>query len=304
MRKATLLLALLFAVLFYGCAETGPESGAYEVYFGGHAGEFGGSALVPEYRELQEGDDPAEALVHYLLQGPEGENHVRVIPEGTALRGVQLENGVVTVDFSARYGTLSGIELTLADYSVTMTLSQLPGVTAVVTTVEGDQITYRDHERLSGEDVRLSIYRETPVKRQIILYFPRQDGKGLEQEERTILLREDETLTIAALHALSQGPETEGLLAVLAETELISAKVRDGVCYLNLAASFRDMAPENSAEDRLVIQALVETLCSLDNVTAVRFLSEGESMTRYGSVDLREPQRAAADEQAGEPSLP
>lgn len=291
MKPVTLLLALALGVLLWGCGETGGQGEAYQVYFGTHAGEFGGPALAPEYRELREGEEPAEALVRYLLQGPEGEGFTRVIPQGTALRGVRLEDGVATVDFSARYGTLSGIELTLADYSVTMTLSQLPEVESVVTLVEGDPITYRDHERLKGEDVRLFIYRETPVKRQIILYFPGQDGKGLEQEERTILLRENETLTTAVLHALCQGPETEGALGVLTEAELISAKVRDGVCYLNLTDSFGDMAPESPAENRLVIKALVETLCRLDNITEVRLLSEGDTMTRYGSVDLTEPLR-------------
>ena len=289
MKRVTLLFALALAALLWGCGETGGQDETYKVYFGTRTGEFGTSALAPEYRELKEDENPAEALVRYLLQGPEGEGFSRVIPQGTVLRGVRVENGLATVDFSARYGTLSGIELTLADYSVTMTLSQLPEVESVVTLVEGDPITYRDHERLQGEDVRLSIYRETPVKRQIVLYFPCQDGQGLEQEARTILLREDETLTTAALYALCQGPETEGALGVLTEAEVISVKVRDGVCYLNLAASFRDMASESAAQNRQVIEALVETLCHLDNNPEVRLLSEGDGMTRYGSVDLTEP---------------
>ena len=291
MKPVTMLLALLLAVSLWGCGEAGTGHETYKVYFGARTGEFGGPALLPEYREPREGEEPAEVLISYLLEGPEGENLIRVIPEGTVLRGIQLEKGVATVDFSARYGTLSGIELTLADYSVTMTLSQLPEVEAVVTTVEGDRITYRDHERLMGEDVRLSIYRESPVKREIALYFPRQDGKGLEREDRTILLREDETLTTAALHALCQGPEATGILGVLTEAELISAKVRDGVCYLNLAASFQDMASESLVENRLVIEALTETLCHLDNITELRLLSEGESMIRYGAVSLTEPLR-------------
>ena len=298
MKPMTLLLALLLAVSLWGCGEARAEDETYQVYFGVRNGAFGGPALLPEHRDPREEEaSVAEGLIRYLIQGPEGETLVRLIPEGTVLRGIQMENGVATVDFSSRYGTLSGIELTLADYSVTMTLSQLPEVKAVVTTVEGDRITYRDHERLTGEDIRLSIYRDTPVKRQVALYFPRQDGQGLEREDRTILLREDETLTAAALHALCQGPESAELLGILTEAELISAKVRDGVCYLNLAASFLDMASENPAENRLVTEALTETLCGLDNITELRLLSEGESMTRYGAVNLKEPLRSKLPEE-------
>ena len=70
-----------------------------------------------------------------------------------ALRGWTLEDGLLTVDFSARYASLSGVSLTLADYSVAETLCQLDGVDAVEITAEGDYLPYRDHQRLTGEDV-------------------------------------------------------------------------------------------------------------------------------------------------------
>ena len=49
-----------------------------------------------------------------------------------------MNNGLLTVDFSSTYGTLSGIDLTLADYSVVLTLTQLEEVETVMITVGGE----------------------------------------------------------------------------------------------------------------------------------------------------------------------
>ena len=44
------------------------------------------------------------------------------------------------------------IDLTLEDYSVVLTLTQLEGVETVMITVDGEMLAYRDHQRLTAED--------------------------------------------------------------------------------------------------------------------------------------------------------
>ena len=68
------------------------------------------------------------------------------------LRSWTLADGLLTVDFSARYASLSGVSLTLADYSVAETLCQLETVDAVEITADGDRLTYRDHQRMTASD--------------------------------------------------------------------------------------------------------------------------------------------------------
>jgi germination protein M len=224
-----------------------------------------------------------------VLEGPKSKELSSLIPSDVSVRDWNLKDGVLTVDFSSSYGLLSGIDLTLADYSVTITLSQIPEVLSVVTTVEGDRITYRDHQNLQKSDVSLAIYRGEPVQREVALFFPRTDQKDLGEESRSIALTEDQSLAVAVLSAMAEGPESEELTAVISKAEILSVEVRDKVCYLNLAASFYSMAPEEERADRLILYALVNTLCELDNISSVRFLSEGEVMERYGTVDLTDP---------------
>ena len=152
MRRTVLLaLACLTLLSAAGCVRAGREGTGYVVYYLSEDVDLD-LALTPEERELPEGTDPVEGLLTLLLEGPESEELTRAIPTGVTLRGWRLEEGVLTVDFSARYSALSGVALTLADYSVVNTLCRLEGVDAVEITADGDYLTYRDHQRMTAGD--------------------------------------------------------------------------------------------------------------------------------------------------------
>ena len=153
MKKALLSLLLLSLFLLSGCvSQTGGEN-AYDVYFlTRESGQE--AALAAERRTLSPEEDVVEGLLNSLLSGPSEEGLLRTIPDGVTLGGWTLENGLLTVDFSSRYGSLSGIALTLADYSVVLTLTQLNTVDTVMITAEGDLLSYRDHQRLTAADVQ------------------------------------------------------------------------------------------------------------------------------------------------------
>ena len=81
-----------------------------------------------------------EEVMSELLKGPETDDLSRVIPEGTVLRGVDLEYGVAYVDFSedilqAEVG--GEAEAILVD-SIIKTLTQLEEVDSVQILVEGE----------------------------------------------------------------------------------------------------------------------------------------------------------------------
>lgn len=154
--KKALLFFLLLLLLLTGCAGGGSEGNTYPVYFQTRESDVE-AALVAEDRTLSPEEDAVEGLLNSLLEGPQGETLRRTIPEGVTLRGWTLENGLLTVDFSGRYGSLSGVALTLADYSVVLTLSQLEEVETVMITAEGDLLSYRDHQRLTAADVQSSL---------------------------------------------------------------------------------------------------------------------------------------------------
>ncbi|MEG2000789.1 MAG: GerMN domain-containing protein, partial [Evtepia sp.] len=281
MIKKTGVFSFLMIYILFMIAGCETQAKTYEVYFADQSGELQ-EALIPSQRVLNENETEITGLIRILL------NESTLIPKDVTLLSQKLENGILTLNFSGNYGGLSGIDLTLADYSIAMTLCQLPQIEGVIILVEGEEISYRDRQILRMDDVVLSAYQSEPTKKTVTLYFPKKDQSGLQKEEREVLLTDEQTLTMTVLTELAKGSENQGL-GVTSKSEIVSAEVRDKVCYLNLAASFAEFAADDEMIDRLTLYAFVNTLCTLESVSSVRFLSEGEPMTHYGAVALIAP---------------
>ena len=73
-----------------------------------------------------------------------------------SLRSWGLEEGVLVLNLSEQYGGLTDISLTVADYCIVLTMSQLDGVEAVEINVAGQPVSYRNHQILTREEAVLS----------------------------------------------------------------------------------------------------------------------------------------------------
>lgn len=234
-----------------------------------------------------EGEGSVPALLAALLAEPPADSGlIRVIPEGTRAVRWAVENRTAQVELSEEYAALAGIDRTLADYCVALTLCQLPGVDGVrLSAGAGD-----GGRLLRTGDAIFSGAEEEPVDVTAALYFRRADGRTLGYELRVFRLTEEEAPAKAVLEALIAGPEDEGLSALLPPDLTVRAVwVDDGVCYADLSAALLAAPPEDAGEQELVITSIVETLCSLDKVDQVRLLVEGEALTAYGGLDLSGP---------------
>jgi spore germination protein GerM len=83
----------------------------------------------------------AEASARALLDGPGqyGAALKRVIPEGTQLRGIRIENGVVTVDFTQPFASAG--DKNAAVRTVASTMTTINGIKSVQILVEGAPIS-------------------------------------------------------------------------------------------------------------------------------------------------------------------
>ena len=88
-----------------------------------------------------------------------------------------------------------------------------------------------------------------------------------------------------------QGPEAPGLYLPIPEgAELIDLWINsDGTCYVSFSAPFLEGEPAPTSQARLLLYAIVNTLCQLSDVSAVRLLVEGESPEEYGGVPTTSP---------------
>ena len=273
MRKLVSLI-LCAAALLSGCAGGGEsqQGTAYSLYFLEADLESvpGGDALRAETVYLEEDLGTtalAEALVERLLEGPSDATLENPIPAGTSLLSLELNGAYAKVDLSSNYRSLSGVALTLADYAITLTLTQLPQI-AIVSMLS------------SNEDVIGTV----PAT----LYFLDEEGR-LTPEERTLDLYEGDTQVSAVARALELGPENRSLRLVQPEEfQVKSVWLEEDVCYVNLSSSQLETLPEET-DMPMILQALALSLCSLDTVSEVRFLVDGDFAAEYGGASIADP---------------
>lgn len=158
-RMCALFAALLLALTACGSASS---KATYQLYFQSGSATAG-AALTAQPVTLDPEPDPTEALIKALLDGPSDPNLLSPFPRGVSLRSWSEEDGLLHINLSEAYGGLSGMALTLADYSITLTLCQLDEVEGVSITVENDPMPFRYRQTLTAEDILLSDLLTVPA---------------------------------------------------------------------------------------------------------------------------------------------
>jgi len=282
-RKTTLALLLTLALLCAGCGqqEARAKEGTLSLYWPAGEGSPDGSALTTELW-TGDGEPTAQSLMEGLLAGPKTEGLTSPFPRRTSLRSCRVEEGVAKIDLSEAYDGLSGVDLSLADGCIVLTLCQLPEVEAVYLTVGGHPRPFRD-QILSPDDLLLDNGGGRQGTLETVLWF--LDREGLAWEDRTLTLAIGDDPAHAVLQALLAGPDS-GLLTPVCppDTKLLSLRGGEGRYEVDLSAAFLDAEP-----DPRRLQAMANTLAQLDGEAAVTFTVQGEPLEHYGGLDLTEP---------------
>lgn len=287
MKKLSLILTAVLLLTLCACAAGSGTEESLSVWFVSRENDVSPELSTVGYA----GAADVPSLMEALLTGPSMHPGLRSpIPEGTRLLEWSIKGNLANVDLSEEYDDLSGAALTIADYCITLTLTQLEAVENVRITVEGRSVPGRTKQVFSAADVVLSGAEEEPVELTAALCFRRIGGNELGEELRVFRLTENQSATLAVLQALLIGPTEPGLQALLPQgVEVYSARVEAGVCYADFSELLLTGIPESREEQLLVLDSIVDSLKSLGHVQSVQFLVEGEPLHYYGSVDVSQP---------------
>lgn len=303
------LLALLLVWSAAGCGTKNAADGtentsAYlRLYCPAELGEKnksagGGDAVngIPISWKQVRGDDrgrqqQAQYIMELLLGGCTDKDFICPVPKGTAVNSCTVTGGTVSVDLSREYEQLVGVERTIADYCITLSLMQLDGIYAVRLTVNGLLPEGRTNGVYTSAEVLLTSPEDIVRTVKVTLYFPTGSGT-LTGEERRLTVYEGETVAQAVVKALAERPMDSyaGSEQLLPEGfAVLDTKVEDGTCYLNLAGSVTALLPEGSTDQERMIQGLVDSLCSLEDVSQVQLMVDGEYQMMLGCVPISRP---------------
>ncbi|MGI5962836.1 MAG: GerMN domain-containing protein [Lawsonibacter sp.] len=166
-RSMVLFFAFLVALLT-GCGGNKKVDTGYQLYFLADTSSTHGAALGTEpYAPAGKGTTNASGsenptpgkLLQALLEGPKTEGLTTPFPKGVTYQWWVWDEetpGNLRVGLSEQYGGLTDISLTLADYCIVLTLSQIEGVETVEIVSEGHTSNYRSHDLLQAEEAILS----------------------------------------------------------------------------------------------------------------------------------------------------
>lgn len=303
-RIISLLLAAALAASLCACGEQqAADGGSLRLYCPADLSEKnksagGGDAVngIPISWKQVRGDDrgrqqQAQYIMELLLGGCTDKDFICPVPEGTTVNSCTVTGGTVSVDLSQEYEQMVGVERTIADYCITLSLMQLDGIYAVRLTVNGLLPEGRTNGVYTSAEVLLTSPEDIVRTVKVTLYFPTSGGT-LAGEDRRLTVYEGETVAQAVVKALTERPMDSyaGSEQLLPEGfAVLDTKVEDGTCYLNLADGVTALLPEDSADQERMIQGLVDSLCSLEDVSQVQLMVDGEYQMMLGCVPISRP---------------
>ena len=212
------------------------------------------------------------------------------------LQDIAIQGHRVYVDLSRSYGSLTGIQLSLADYCITLSLTQLEDLASVTITAGGQELPYRTSQVLMEQDVLLSTMDDVIETVTVSLYFA--DGEGvLTAEERTLEVYEGETLAESTMAALLDGPQEWELHAIIPDGFWINGvRVEEGVCILSLPSDALALLPEEREAQEQILLSIAKTIYSWGTVDEIQLLVDGEPSTSFGEVPVEEVQFRPVEE--------
>lgn len=285
-------VVLTLCLFLSACALTEPESESvgetYEIYYSNKDA----TNLVGEQSTFLETDttELVRQMLEKIYTQPKNVEIIPVIREEMLLDFALVEKQV-TINMSTAYKELDTALEVLARAAIVSTLTQLQGVDFVSITVQGEPLldvlgnpvgvmSKELFIKNAGEEIN------SYDKVKMTLYFANEQGDGLIEINRTLAYQNIVSMEKLVVEQIIAGPSNEESYPTMnPETNVISATIKDGVCYVNLDETFLTQPYNVSAE--VTIYSIVNSLVELSNVNKVQISIEGKNNLSYREqIDL------------------
>lgn len=292
MKRIGNMIVLLLCLLVLGaCGKEEVDKGnIYSVYYVSNS-----ETKVEMHEHVMQAESPTEQLdelVQCLSTMPEKLEYKAPLAMGFQVRSMKLEEGKLLLDMDAAYAELPATTEVLVRAAIVRTLTQIEGISYVAIRVEGNQLFDNAGELvgwmnadtfINNDGNEINTYELTRVK----LYFANETGDKLIGAYREKHYSTNIPLERFVVEELIDGPsgQVEGLYpSINPETKIVNVMTKDGICYVNLDASFLTVV--NNVSTEVAVYSIVNSLVELSNVNKVQILINGEVPATFNTASF------------------
>lgn len=236
------------------------------------------------YQPAEKGN---EARVKELLQKLSTNDSVeyKAPVTGFTIQGLTIDNGVITLDFSAKYKKLGTAREALTRAAIVCTLGQVNGISGVRFTVDGKDLLDADGKAvgvMTSDSFVLNIGKDISSyeKVRLHLYFANETGDKLIGVYRTVVYNSNISMDKLVVEELLKGPNGKSIYpAINPETRVINVTSKDGVCYVNFDKAF--LTEPYAVKPEIAIYSLVDSLTELPGISKVQISIDGDTTASF-----------------------
>lgn len=281
-KKLFFFLLLMLVICIEGCMPSENTEGYYIEYLNNDKDAIVKVPYEPQSTEMEE---LVKELLIVLWSNSESISYRKPIPNDVELINYSIDGAMLTLWLDEDYKKMEQIERVLCCAAIVRTMTQIDGIDCVSFYIGESQLTDA-HGNLVG-----ALYTDSFVENpgatinsiqssRLTLYFANKSGDALITETRDVHYSSNMSMEKVIMEELLEGTKTNGLRsAIPAGTKLISVSTVDGICYVNLDATFRNQ--DYGIKERIVIYSIVNSLSELSNISQVQISINGDTRGAY-----------------------
>lgn len=288
-RRVLFLLGLMFvlAVLTTGCSSQEKQGTAVDISYLNKKE----TKLVTETHYLESIDtkDMIVEVLRLLCAVPDNKELKATLTSGINIITYSYDGEQVIVSLGEKYKELSRTTEVLTRAALVRSLTNIPGVSYVMITVNGEALT-----DLSGNAIGIMTadmfvdnagtqVEAVESKVNLRLYFANETGDGLIAVNRELTHNADVSnvsMEKLVVEQLISGPANgETFPTISPDTKLVNITVKDGVCYLTFNSAM--LTAVNNVTTDVTIFSIVNSLVELSNINKVQISIEGNKDGKF-----------------------
>lgn len=289
-KYAWVLLPVLFVC---GCGRgTAPEGSREYIYYV----NSDGTGLVKEEYEISGKGvkEQVDEVLGELKKKTDSLDYKSAYPENVRIKGWQLEDSDLKIDFAKSYQEMNSSEELLLRAATVYSLVQVGGVAYVKFTVEGKELCDEEGREIGymNRDMfventgsSLHSYQDGNIH----LFFSDKAGNKLVEEEVSVRYNSNMSVEKLIVEQLIKGPSTEGAYPTVSpKTKILGVSVRDGICYVNFDEEFLNAVYHVGPET--TVYSVVNSLVEGGGAGQVQILINGKTDVDFqDSISLERP---------------